>query len=272
MRKRAILFLSLLLVAGPLGAADIIFSAPPRESPADGQATYGPIAEYLSSRLNRKVVYRHSGDWLSYINNMQKDAYDLVFDGPHFVSYRMAKFGHTPLVKLPGALDFVVIARRDNTEVVQLADLAGRPVCGHAPPNLATLTLQAQFPNISRQPRIIETRGFKNAFLGVVNRRCEAAPIPTKVYAKLDTGPNRGLTRILFKSKGLPHQAFSAGRRVTPEEQAAIRAALLAPEAAEPTKRLRARFAGGKALRPANPEEYAAHYRLLAYVWGFEVD
>ncbi len=270
--RRLCTLLILASLAGPAAAKDIVFSAPPRESAADGQATYGPIAEYLSGRLGRRVVYRHSRDWLSYIQHIQHDGYDLVFDGPHFVGYRMAKFGHVPLVRLPGSLDFVVIARRDNRQVVELKDLAGRPVCGHAPPNLATLTLQAQFPNLSRQPRILETRGFKNAFLGVIKRRCDAAPIPTRVYAKLDRGANGGQTRILYQSAPLPHQAFTAGRRVTPEEQEKIAAALLAPEAATPTERLRARFAGGKALLPARAEDYRGLYRLLRFVWGFEVE
>jgi len=35
-----------------------------------------------------------------------------VFDGPHFVSWRMTKLQHVPLVKFPGNLEFVVAVRK----------------------------------------------------------------------------------------------------------------------------------------------------------------
>ncbi len=255
----------------PLWAKDIIFSAPPNETVATGKATYGPIAEYLSQVTGERVVYKHPDNWLTYIDKMQDDAYDLVFDGPHFVSWRIAKLGHTPLVKLPGNLDFVIIARRDNGMITEIKDLAGRRVCGHAPPNLATLTLQSQFSNPSRQPLILATRGWPNIYKGVLDKKCDGASIPTNIYdKKLSSGNTRGLTRVLFRSKPLPHQSFSASPRISPEIQQKITRALLAPEAKEKTAKLRGRFAGGKAFLPATTEEYRGLAYLLRDIWGFE--
>jgi ABC-type phosphate/phosphonate transport system substrate-binding protein len=248
-----------------------VFTSPPREKPAKGQETYGPIADYLTQALGQKVLYRHPKNWLNYMNQLQDNAYDLVFDGPHFVSWRQAKFKHTPLVKLPGSLDFVIIVRADNERITELADLGGRSICGHAPPNLATLTLQAQFTNPTRQPFIKEVRGFGNIFKGVVSGKCVGAAIPTKVHRKLNKDKNKGVTRILFQSKPLPHQAISASTRVPADVQTRIAAALLAPEAESSTKALRARFAGGKSFLPATPEEYQGLGYLLKDIWGFEL-
>jgi len=232
---------------------------------------YGAIASYLSAAIGHRVIYKHPTNWLVYIDNMQHDVYDLVFDGPHFVSYRMARYKHVPLVKLPGQLDFVVISRKDDGQITELRDLAGRPVCAHASPSLATLTLQAQFDNPTRQPRIIETRGFENAYLGVLNKTCSAAPIPSEVYKKFKKEDARKRTRILYKSKPLPHQAFSAGSRLSPALRAKITAALLDQKGNQATAKLRKHFANGKALTKADPKPYQGLAYLLKYVWGFEL-
>jgi len=152
---------------------------------------YGPIADFLSAKTGHTFTYKHPDNWLSYMKEMRMGEYDLAFDGPHFVSWRIAALQHTPLVRLPGKLEFVVISRKDNAKVTKIQDLAGKPICGHAPPNLATLTMQDQFQNPSRQPRIEVVRGFKNVYNAMVAGKCEAAVIPAKVYKKLNKGDYR---------------------------------------------------------------------------------
>lgn len=271
MGRLKVLVVLLVLAPGSSIAKDIIFSSPPRESVKDGNLMYGAIASYLSGVIGHRVIYKHPTNWLIYIDNMQHDVYDLVFDGPHFISYRMAKYNHVPLVKLPGQLDFVVISRKDNNQITELRDLAGRPVCGHTPPNLATLTLQAQFDNPIRQPRVLETRGFKKAYLGVIKKTCHAASIPSKIYKEFNKEDSKKQTHILYKSQSLPHQAFSAGSRVSPALRAKITAALLDEKGNQATAKLRQRFVGGKTLTKADPERYQGLAYLLKYVWGFEL-
>ncbi|MBE9516840.1 MAG: hypothetical protein IME93_07655, partial [Proteobacteria bacterium] len=74
-----------------MSADRFIFSAPPRGAVADETKVYKPIAHYLSKALGKTITYQHPGDWLSYQANMQKGAYDLIFDGPHFASWRMKR-------------------------------------------------------------------------------------------------------------------------------------------------------------------------------------
>ncbi len=109
------LFLLFLAIFSASAAADLVFSAPPRESQAGGADSYAPLAQYLSKVTGQKVDYKYSDNWLSYQKEMQKGTYDLVFDGPHFVGWRMAKLGHVPLVKFPGNLSFVVIVKQADT-------------------------------------------------------------------------------------------------------------------------------------------------------------
>lgn len=246
--------------------AELTFSAPPRESADKGSDEYQPIAAFLSKVIGQKVTYKHSDNWLTYQSEMQKDAYDIVFDGPHFVGWRMAKHGHTPLVKLPGNLSFVVVVRDNETRVQTVEELAGRTVCAHAPPNLATLTLQAQFSNPSRQPLVLETRGFKPAYDNVVSGKCVGTVMQKGLHAELDKDAKA--TRIIFTSKPVSNQAVSVSRRVTPDQRNKIVNGLMSAEGKAAAAALLARYKKDS-FEIANSEEYDGLGVLLKDVWGF---
>ncbi len=246
-----------------------VFSAPPGETAEDGQKDYGPIAEFLTKATGRRFIYRHPNNWLSYMKDMRTDKYDLIFDGPHFVSWRVTRLGHTPLVRVQGTLNFVIVARNNDEVVFNLTDLAGHKVCAHAPPNLATLTMQTQFANPVRQPQIFEVNGFENIFAELLKGNCRGAVIPSALYATFNNGDTKGKTRILHLSKPLPRQAITAGPRLPENIQSVIRAALLSPHGLVATKRLRERFANGEQMVATNQDEYQGFATLLNNLFGF---
>lgn len=268
-RGSALLGVLLLSLALPASAAvEYIFSAPPR-GPADKEAAvYGPIAEYLSQATGKKITYRHPGNWLTYQADMQKGAYDIVFDGPHFASWRIARTQHEPLAKLPGKLAFTVMVKKDEERVKTVMDLRGRTVCGLAPPNLATLTLYSLFDNPARQPLIIEAKSFPKAYEGVMNGRCVASVMRDKMFIKLDNKTKKG--RAIFTSRGIANQTFTAGPRLTSKEKRAITDALLDPKAVKRMDEFHKRFnKKNKPILRASLEEYEGLHLLLKDVWGF---
>lgn len=252
----------------PGNSGALVFSAPPRESAAEGNATYGPIAEYLSQALGKPVVYKHSDNWLTYQTDMQKGSYDLVLDGPHFTGWRIAKSNHNPLVKFPGNLQFVVVVKKDDAKVAEIKQLVGRPVCGMSSPNLGTLTLLNQFDNPARQPVIVSTNGWDNIYQGLLSGRCAGAVLPLSNLLKLDR--DGSYTRVVFRAAALPNQAFSAGPRISTQDQIRIKQALLSPQADGATAQLRKVYAIEGTLVPAKREEYAALAGMLKDVWGYQ--
>lgn len=271
MINKTLLVTSLCAVfAMPAMAADLVFTSPPRGAEANEATVYQPIADYLSEAIGKKIVYEHPDNWLTYQYKMQKGGYDLVFDGPHFLSWRMAKLGHEPLVKFPGKLAFVVIAHKDNDRVNEVKDLAGRTVCGMAPPNLATLTMYSLFENPARQPLIIEARSFKQAYQDLVAKKCVGAALRDAAFNKLDKDKNAA--KVLFHSKGVPNQAFSAGPRFTAEDKAKMVKALLAPEAKVKLAKFLEQFnMKDKELLAANRAEFEGIAVLLRDTYGFDV-
>jgi ABC-type phosphate/phosphonate transport system substrate-binding protein len=260
-----------LLLTAPGHAANeaLVLTSAPRESVAKARALYEPIAEYLSKTTGRPFVFKYSDNWLTYQTEMRNDAYDLVFDGPSFVSWRMLKLEHTPILKMPGNLVFAAIARKDNVRVNELKDLAGRTVCGFPSPNLATMTVTYEFDNPARQPLLINTKGFDQIYQGVIQGKCVGGIIQAKLFEEFDKDAQLG--KVLFKSKPLPNQAFSTSRRISPDLRQKIMDALTSKAGEQATAKLREEFKGQNFV-PATREEYEKHHVLMRDVWGFEIE
>jgi ABC-type phosphate/phosphonate transport system substrate-binding protein len=245
----------------------LVLSAPPRDGAEGGIKRFGPIADYLSVKLGRKVVYKHPGTWGGYQSDMQLGAYDIVFDGPHFISWRIEKLQHNVLVKLPGALKVVGFVRADNKRVKQISQLAGQGICAHAPPNLGILSAQNEFDNPSRQPNFIIMEGFGEIYKGVMEGKCVAGIVPKKNLLQKD--PHGEQARIVYEHSPFPQQAFTAGPRLTGDEQASLVAALMAPEAEAVLTNFREAYAFKDSFVPANNAEYAGFGAYLKPVQGF---
>lgn len=249
---------------------EYIFTAPPRDvAGGDESAVYQPVADYLSAVTGKKIVYRDPDNWLSYQDKMRKGAFDLIFDGPHFLSWRVAKIQHEPLAKLQGKLVFVVIAKKDNNEVATVKDLEGRSVCGLAPPNLATLTMYSLFDNPARQPLVRQVKSFKEAYEAMLAGKCVAATMGKGFYNKFDK--DQTVTKVLYTSPGVPNQGFSAGARFSNEDKAKMADALVAPDARVKMAKFFETFSRDKELVRTANDEYAGIAVLLRDAYGFDL-
>jgi len=247
--------------------AELILSSAPRNEQEKEEAVYKPLTDYLTKVTGQKVTFRHGDNFLVYQSEMRKGTYDIVFDGPAFVGWRMAKLGHVPLVKFPGNLVFVLAVKKDQSKINSIRDMAGRTVCAFPPPNLATLTVLDEFDNPARQPMIMESTSFPESYKNMMAGKCVGAILQKKLFENLDK--EKKLGKVLFTSKPLPNQAFSAGPKVSPEMRAKIVQAMLSPEGAAATQKMRDVFKI-KSLEAATTEEYKGLEHLIRNEWGFE--
>lgn len=247
---------------------EIVLSAAPREDEDSAQRIYGPVADYLSKVLGKRVVYKYPGNWGVYQGFMQKGAYDLVFDGPHFNSWRVERIQHNALVKVPGDFVFVVVVRKDNDRIREIKQLAGRTICASAPPNLGTLTALNEFDNPARQPLIVNTDGWKEIYQGMLAGKCVAAVLPFKQLEKFEKDGGRQ-AKIVFRGATLPDNALSAGPRLTQAEQDKIARALLSPEGEQATAKLREKYGYNKPFAATSNKEFAGLATYLKNEWGY---
>jgi hypothetical protein len=195
---------------------------------------------------------------------LRRGVYDIVFDGPHFVSWRVEHLHHDVLVKLPGSLEFVVAVYEDAADVKDIQDLIGKKVCAIPPPNLSTLTMMEQFKNPVRQPVVWDVPGgFMNVYKALQRRECVAAVFRADFYDKHLNGNKRIGLKAIFRSKPLPNQAISAGPRLDTGKKAKIIRSLTVGEGKNATLSISKRFAGNQAFVAAKKEEYLTHNNLL---------
>lgn len=194
--------------------AELIFSAPPRENETKGQETYGPLVNYLSYVLGEKVIYEHPDGWADYSNNMRNGHYDIVFDAPHFGAWRIKHISHVPVVRLPGSLGFVVVARKGERNINTIKDLLSVKVCALASPNLGTVTFYNLLANPVYQPRIHEVKGgFAGVFQALKNGKCDAAVLRDSFYYNMDPREKKWL-KVVTASKPIPNQTITVSPRL----------------------------------------------------------
>ncbi len=236
---------------------------------------YGPIAAHLTKLLKVKVTYKHPGNWMSYQHDMRDNKYDIVFDGPHFISWREKHLEHEVLVKSPGKLQFVLVTDKANTKFKKAKDLIGKNICGISPPNLSTLSVLDHYRNPVRQPII---KGIKGGMKKVFNslatkdkKKCDAAVLRTKFHNKKLKKQQREKIKTIFKSKTMPNQGISVSNRISPELKLRIKNSLTIGDGVASTKELLKRFSGNsKSFIPVKQKEYAGYNNLLeGVIWGW---
>ncbi|HEB59212.1 MAG TPA: phosphate/phosphonate ABC transporter substrate-binding protein [Gammaproteobacteria bacterium] len=265
--RRGMVGLVLLVVFSSTALAQgLIFTAPPRESPAAGAKLYGPLAEALTRLLGKKVTYQHPENWLRYQRNMRNDTYDIIFDGPHFASWRMTHLGHRAVAKLPGTLEFYLLRAKDNPDIKAPEDLIGKKICGISPPNLSTLSVLARFDNPVRQPIILGIRGgMGKVYKRFMSGSCDALVLRTTFYKKKLKPDDRAGLEIIYHTPPLPNQVITVSKRLSPAEQRRLAQALTTPGPVQKASLSIVKRFGGKARSfvKATQAEYEGHNALL---------
>jgi len=245
-RQTIILFATCLFFSQQINAK-LILTAPPRESAEQGQKLYAPLAKHLSKLLGEQVVYQHPRDWLRYQRDIRRDVFDIIFDGPHFASWRILHLSHKPLVKLPGKLDFYFITPRSNEHIKGPKDLILKKVCAIPPPNLTSLVLLNVLNSPIREPIIKSVKGgMKAVFKQLKAKKCVAAVVRQDFFNKKLPAEQREKYKVIYTSEKIPNQVITASSRVNAIDQEKIIQSLTSEDGSQSVEKIIRRFAGEK--------------------------
>ena len=271
----AILGLLAITVQISAQAEGLILTSPPRETPEAGLKMYGPIADYLTKALGVAVTYKHPGNWLRYQREMRGDKYDIIFDGPHFISWRMEHLGHEPLVKLPGNLQFILVSKAGRDEYKHPDELIGKRICGIPSPNLSILSILDYYRNPVRQPVIKGIKGgMPKVYSTLMDDKagCNAAVLRTAYYNKKLTKEQRDGLKTIILGKAMPNQGISVSKRLTKAYKDIIVRELTIGKGVDSTQGILKRYAGkAKSFIPVAQGEYDGFNMLLeGVIFGWE--
>lgn len=268
-KLHCLLSITLCLLYPVSALSEYTFTAPPRESKQRGTEIYKPIADYLTEVTGEKFTYTHPGNWAEYSRAMKNREYDVAFDGPHFVSWRIKNIDHDAIAKLPQLHIWRVIVRSDDSNIKTLDDLAGKKVCAPKSPNFGMLTMMSHYPNPDKEPIHIITKGWKDGYDGVLKGKCVAAVLPKTNHKKFD--PELSNTIAIHTHLPYPNQAFTAGPNLSPELKEKIIDGLLSDDGQQALLKLRERFTRGEKLVSVENEEYEGISMVLKRAGNFHV-
>lgn len=246
--------------------APLIFGTAPTSSAEETKKAYAAMIEYLNKATGKKIVLQTAQNYIEYQVKLRQGVYDLMFDGPPFVAWRMARQDHEPLVRLPANISMIVIARED-AKLSSMDELAIHhvPTCVVPSPNTLTLIFLSYFPHPARQPQLIPIEGFKNIEECVRGGRGQVAVFRDTYWKKMD---QTGLKVLFEPGKGYPERTITAGPKVSDEVKQKIVEALTSEQGAIISKDVLSRFQRDKFVK-ANPADYTGLEEMLLPVWGF---
>jgi len=235
-------------------SAEFVFSAPPRESLEKGNRVYKPISDFLTKVTGERFSYYHPETWTEYSEKMHAESFDLVFDGPHFVDWRVNNIGHNVILKLPKIARWTLITRKDDSSISSINDMVGKKACAPGSPNFGMLNLMSHFPDPDKQPVHVKVKGWNNVFNSVKNGKCDVGILPNTNHDIFDK--NRKFTKAIHKHLPYPNQGITYGPRIGNTLAERIKQALLSDDGQKALLNLRKRYTAGKKIITAENEEY----------------
>lgn len=195
-------------------SGEVIFTAPPLHNEETSKQLYGPLIRYLELIIGETVVFEYPADWREYSKNMREDHYDIVFDAPHFTSWRMKNIQHEPVARLAGNLNYVVVTNRDEEYINTIKDLVATKICSLASPNLSTMTVYQLFQNPVYMPQIKEISGeFNDVYQALKDGHCKAAVLRSVDFERL-VEEERNSLKIIAKSDSMPERTITVSKRL----------------------------------------------------------
>lgn len=248
---------------------ELIFVSAPTHSADETKKIYTPIVQYLSKKTGKKIKLSIPRSFNQYSAKMQRGDYDIIFDGPHLVDWRIQRLKHRPIVRFPGKIQVVLAVKKDS-KLTKLSDLQyGKKACAFFPPNLLTMTFLSHYSNPARQPAIIRVQGFKNIMTCVKKGKGDVAVLRKKLWGKAKkTGASKGLKIMASFPETVPERTFTVGPKINSDLAATMTKLLLNDEGRKASSLLLKRFKK-KNLIKAKPLEYNGLSNLVSTVWGY---
>jgi hypothetical protein len=261
--RTALASLLAVMFAGSAAAADYTVTVEPNYPPAQAQAVYKPLLDYLSKTTGNRFILKTAGNYHVYWRDLRSATpTDFAFEEAHFTDYRINRQRFTPLVRVVDPTKFVLLVDASNVAGGANA-LIGRRITSMSAPSLGYLLLGELYKNPIAQPEIESAASsWKDGVEMVFAQESEAAMVPGYIA---QTYPN--LVSVAT-SRDFIGRAFSASPKVPPDVRKKVTDALLAlhknPALFDVISEL-----GATQFVPATSADYAGNERLLRGVFGY---
>jgi len=233
----------------------------PIQSPEKTLETFQPLADYLSKATGQTIKLVTARNFVSYWQQMRKGKYDIIMDAAHFTGWRIHKLKYIPLAKVTSVVSFTLVTHVDNP-VLDPDELIGRRVAVLSSPSMGAVRLSELFPNMMRQPVIVNVNNSQEAVKKIETKKADAAIIPSRMVGAFP------FLVPVETTEQVPHMAVSASPKVPKDIRQKISAALIdaikTPEGRALLEKLVL-----ESFEPTSTRIYRKHGKLLKGVFGY---
>ncbi len=267
--KRIVLALGVVLVLGLVPAAGVLaanyrLAVEPMYPPDQAQEVYKPLIDYLSRTTGHRFQLVVSRNYHTYWRDLRNNSpVDFAFDDPHFVDFRIQRFGFVPVARNAQPTVYALLGQPE-LEGENVRALIGMPVACMPSPSLGFALLGEMYGNNPlaqpdiRSEAISWRDGVEMVFAGEV----QGAMVPgylAETYYNLPT---------LARTRPLPGKAFTASPKVPAEDVASVAKALETLHEDAELYDVLAEL-GAPRFEPATAAEYAGLEKILSGFYGY---
>ncbi|MEJ2644976.1 MAG: PhnD/SsuA/transferrin family substrate-binding protein [Gammaproteobacteria bacterium] len=208
----------------------LTFGVFPYVSPGRLVAHQHGLAQFLASRLHRRVVMVTAPNYRTFFERTRRGDYDLALTAPHFARAAELHDGYRPLAITEHHISGVFIVRRDGP-IHQIKDLSGRTVTDTVPETivyqLALQTLAQHGLVPGRNVTILSTKTFNNAIFAALRGDSDAAVTGFKLWQHLAPRYKSQL-RAIGQTRSIPGFVLIANPKLATATATAAQQAALA--------------------------------------------
>jgi len=205
--------------------------------------------------------------WHPYQQGIRQGRLGIYFAAPHFSSWLVNIHKFEPMLRLSGGLQYVIAARRSDSHIFEVVDLAEKTVCTDATMDLSFLLVRE---SMTRSVLSAETKRVSNvAFeMGQDNKICDAFSLSEHLFLEFAAQQPFKFIR-LQQSSEFSNYAYLLHPGVPPETKRALRKFLVSKKAREILHAMYLLFSKDPRIISAKPSNYPhSQMQSLIGYWG----
>jgi len=160
------------------------------------------MRQFLETELNRPVTIVMAKNSKTYVENMKKNSYDLLFSPPHLGRYSELKYGYKNIVMTANNIQGYYIVRK-NSKLKTLSDLKGKKIAMASPLTIVHQIAVDDFKKLGlvngENMTISVIKNHMNSIFSVLKGFNDAALTGVKLWKRLPQKYKKDL-RLLAKS------------------------------------------------------------------------
>lgn len=238
-----------------------LVSLPPAVS---NPALAGILAETLASATGADFAAARHDNPLGYLDDLRKDRYAVVFEGPHVLGALARRQRLLPVAAYTGTQSFVVAVNHEDEATFALRDLAGQPVCVGGTPDLFAMELVAAIGNPSREPVLVPVTEPLRRVRRLLGGDCRALTLQTRHFLSLEQRDGGDRLRVIHQSASLPGYGVGLSPDLPPALREDIARALVSDDARGVTRAVGIALTGEEAvLRAGDGDAFTAYASVM---------